>query len=185
MKIGINITLTLLVLGMAYYLYSSIKSPIEFNQAYQERRDAVIQRLKNIREGQLAYRDKTDTFANNFNTLIDALKKDSIPNVKIIGNPDDTTTVTHYDTTYQALWKKAYNQPIEFDSLRYIPYSNKEEYKIQAGKVKRNKVTIEVFKVSAPDSLWLNGLNTEYLEKRQTLYVGSMEEGTYSGNWGE
>ncbi len=185
MKLAINIILTLIVLGMAYYLYSSIRAPIEFKKAYKVRKEATIDRLKQIREAQLAYRKLNDRFADNFDSLIHSLESDSLPRVKILGNPDDTTVETTYDTTYQPLWQNAFDKKVAFDSLRYIPYSGGKEFHIDAGSKEKNKVEIQVFEVAAPDSLWLKGLNRSFLQDPKTLQVGSMEKGTYSGNWGE
>jgi hypothetical protein len=185
MKMGINILLTLIVLGMAYYLYSSIQEPIEVTRTYKKRKDAITARLEQVRDAQMAYRDKKDNFADNFDSLIYSLKSDSIEKIKIIGNPDDTSTVTKYDTTYQPLWQEAYDQQFVFDSLRYIPYSGGKEFSIDAGMKKKNKVKVKVFEVTAPDSIWLKGLKTQYLSNPQSLRMGSMDKGTYSGNWGD
>lgn len=177
--------LTLIVLGMAYYLYSSIQEPIKVNRIYKKRKEATTDRLEKVREAQMAYRNKEDGFADNFDSLIYSLQSDSIEKVKIIGNPDDTATTTEYDTTYQPLWKEAYDQRFAFDSLRYIPYSGGKEFSIDAGVKEKNKVEVKVFEVTAPDSIWLKGLKTQYLQSPKSLQMGSMNKGTYSGNWGD
>lgn len=186
-KLIFNIVLALIIVGLVYYLYKIIQEPIIFEREKKVRYAETVSRLKNIRTAQLAYKDLHGKFAKDFNTLINSLKTDKFPEVKIIGNPDDTTQAISYDTTYIPLKERAFKDG-EFilDSIQFIPYSGGEKFFLDAGEITKNNVKIQVFEASAPESVFLKQLKEEYdkyINDKNILSVGSMSEGTLSGNW--
>ena len=54
----------------ASQIYSSINGPIKFNKVKNERYTQVINRLKDIRNAQIAHKDVTGFYANNFDSLV-------------------------------------------------------------------------------------------------------------------
>ena len=54
----------------ASQIYSSINGPIKFNKVKNERYTQVINRLKDIRNAQIAHKDVTGLYANNFDSLV-------------------------------------------------------------------------------------------------------------------
>ena len=56
-KIVIQSILWLLIVFFSYKIYTSINSPINFNKVKTERYKKVINRLKEIRTAQIAYKD--------------------------------------------------------------------------------------------------------------------------------
>ena len=52
----IQIVLLIAAAGLAYVLYQQIMIPVKFNETQALREQAVIQRLKDIREPQRAYK---------------------------------------------------------------------------------------------------------------------------------
>ncbi len=70
MKIGIQIVLWLASFFFAYQIYDSVNGPIKFNQIKNERYAKVINRLKDIRTAQIAHKDVTGIYSNNFDSLI-------------------------------------------------------------------------------------------------------------------
>tara|TARA_B110000459_G_scaffold152221_1_gene166130 strand:- start:178 stop:555 length:378 start_codon:yes stop_codon:yes gene_type:complete len=70
MKIGIQIVLWLASFFFAYQIYDSVNGPIKFNQIKNERYAKVINRLKDIRIAQIAHKDVTGIYSNNFDSLI-------------------------------------------------------------------------------------------------------------------
>ncbi|MEX0812950.1 MAG: hypothetical protein WD048_12095 [Chitinophagales bacterium] len=183
-KLFVNIFLTLAAIGMAYYLYYIIQQPIIFERSKKVREEALIQRLKDAREAQIAYKDLTGGFAHKWENLIDSIKYADYPQIKIIGNPDDTTQAVIYDTTYIPLKSRVFEDNYVVDSLKYIPYTGgKEIMSINAGEITVNKVNVQVFEIRAPERKLLNGLNKDYIDPDFEYRVGSMSQATYSGNW--
>ena len=70
MKIGIQIFLWLASFFFAYQIYDSVNGPLKFNQIKNERYAKVINRLKDIRTAQIAHKDVTGIYSNNFDSLI-------------------------------------------------------------------------------------------------------------------
>lgn len=182
-KLYINILLSVVAIGMAYYLYTIIQEPIIFERNKKVREEAMIQRLKKAREAQLAYKDHTGEFAENWDKLIDSIKYADYQQIKIIGNPDDTTTAVIYDTTYVPLKSRAFADDYVVDSLKYIPYSGGKTMDINAGEITVNKVEVAVFEIRAPEKVLLQGLNEDYIDPDFVYRVGSMSQATYTGNW--
>lgn len=193
-KVGINIVLFIVVVGLLIWLGMIIQAPIEFRKEKKVREQAVIERLIAIRDAQEAYKELTGKYAKDFNALIKSLKNDSIPQVKIIGNPDlaaeDSTYEVDYDTTMVPMYNYVYldnpaNYPDGYpvDSLRYIPFGEGEEFNLNAGEITRNRVTLQVFEASAPEPVYLDGLAERYIDPSFAMQVGSMNEARTNGNW--
>ncbi len=189
-KLIANIALSVVVVGLAFWLYYIIREPIVFEKEKKVRYEKTIQRLKDIRTAQLAYKDLKGQFARNFDQLVRTIKFDSIPVVKAIGEVPDSLTEAEAvlrglvirDTVFEPLLQKTFPAGMNVDSLPYIPFSN-EKFSINAGDIKKNNVKIQVFEVSAPERIVLNGLNEKFIDLKHELRVGSMIEPTYTGNW--
>ena len=71
------------------------------------------------------------------------------------------------------------------DSLRIIPFSDGNEFKMKAGVIEKNKVNVNVFEASAKFEDVYNGLDTknENIDLKDVLKVGSMTEPITTGNW--
>ncbi|GIV32844.1 MAG: hypothetical protein KatS3mg031_0379 [Chitinophagales bacterium] len=189
-KIAANIILSIVIAGMGFWLYKIIREPIVFEKEKKVRYEKTIQRLKDIRTAQIAYKDLKGRFAKNFDELIFSLKNDSVPVVKAIGDVPDSLTeaqalalgIIIRDTIYEPMLQRTFPQGVELDSLPYIPFTN-IRFTINAGEIRRNNVMVPVFEVSAPDTIILRGLNEKFIDPKHELKVGSMTEPTYTGNW--
>ena len=69
-KRGLEIFLWILSIFFASQIYSSINGPIKFNKVKNERYALVIDRLKDIRNAQIAHKDVNGYYANNFDSLV-------------------------------------------------------------------------------------------------------------------
>ncbi|MBO4806738.1 MAG: hypothetical protein IK005_06425 [Paludibacteraceae bacterium] len=74
---------------MAYMCYSSIMTPIEFNEKKAQRDNAVIQRLKDIRKAQVQYKELHGKYTASFDTLIYFINNEQIPVVMKLGELTD------------------------------------------------------------------------------------------------
>ena len=70
MEKRIRIGLWILVIGLSYTLYRVIMNPIRFNTVKNSRSEDVIQRLKDVRKAQIAFKEVNRYYASNFDELI-------------------------------------------------------------------------------------------------------------------
>jgi len=189
---------------LAYFVYNSINSEVEFQQVAKLRISENVQKLKDLRQVQIAYKKVNNTYSNNFESLIDFLENDSMAIVKAIGETPDTLTdaqalklgIISRDTAYvlakETVFDEAYlssrNEkfPLDLSVLTSVPHSDKN-YSVDAGMVEKGKVVVQVFEISTTYGAVFSGLDAENksFELGNLLKVGSMDEASLNGNWGE
>jgi hypothetical protein len=172
MKIA-KIVLTVVILGLAFWLFIIIREPIRFAEERDRRYAKVIQRLKDIREAQIAYKNVYNRYTPSFDTLVNFVKSDSFPVVRQIGNPDDTTQVVIRDTVMVSVRDSLFRDHYPIDSLRYIPFTNGSVFHMDAGTVELSNVRIPVFEA----------VDTDPFDPNKVLRVGSMTQPSNAGNW--
>ena len=203
MKLGIKIGLPLIIIVLCYLVYDSIVGKIQFEKEIRHRRELVIERLKDIRIAQLAYKSVERKYANDFYILLDFLKHGSFPVIKALGTVPDTLTeeeamhlgLVTRDTTFvyvkDSLFSSTYLQDhlgsFSITSMPYIPFGKGAKFAMEAGVIEKGKVKVQVFEVFASFEFIYKGLETENegIELSDGLKVGSMTEPSTSGNWGE
>lgn len=192
MKYLINFVLLLLIVAFGYFLYNSIAEPIEFNTQKKKREVQVVKNLQDIRTSQELYREITDTFANNFDSLIYVLKNGKIPVIKTIGNPDEITSVddVEYDTIYFSAIDSINVLKINLDSLKYIPFSNNKIFNISADEIDYQKTKVNVVEVSTMYKDFMGKYADKKYQKYATGYdpekylkFGDMNTPNLTGNW--
>jgi len=193
---------------LAYFVYNSINSEVEFQKVAKVRIAENIQKLKDLRQVQIAYKKVNHTYANNFESLADFLENGYIPIIKAIGEtPDtlingeqmsdkqayemglisrDTNYVKAYETVFDTTYLNSRKLPPNINSLISVPNSN-AEYSIAAGQVEKGKVLVQVFEISTTYGTIFSGLDSENrsYDLNSLLKVGSMDEASLNGNWGE
>jgi hypothetical protein len=201
-----QIALILITLNiiLAYFVYNSINSEVEFQQVAKVRVAENVQKLKDLRQVQIAYKKVNNTYSNNFESLIDFLENDSIAIVKAIGETPDSLTdaqalelaIISRDTAYvlakETVFDEAYlssrNEkfPLDLSALTNVPHSD-QNYSVDAGMVEKGKVVVQVFEISTTYGAVFTGLDAENksFELGNLLKVGSMDEASLNGNWGE
>jgi len=75
---------------LAFFIYKSIQKPIEFEKAKKVRYEATIERLKDIRKAQLAYKSVNGKFTGSWDTLINFLENESVISVRKVGELTDS-----------------------------------------------------------------------------------------------
>lgn len=203
MKIGIKIGLWVIVAVLSFLVYQSIAGKIEFEEITRERRSAVIQNLKDIRTAQMAFKSVNDRYAKSFEQLLHFVKNDSFPMIKAEGMvPDtmsesqavllglvtrDTSYVSVKDSIFSPRYLRDHLMAFYIDSLPYIPFGEGARFDFNAGFVEKGKVRVSVFAVFAAFEHVYNGIDTdnEAIDLGEGLQVGSMDDPSTSGNWGE
>ena len=190
---------------LAYFVYNSINSEVEFQKLAKVRIAENIQKLKDIRAVQISYKNKYKGFSDDFDSLLVFMNYDSVAVVKSEGEAPDSLTelqavqagLISRDTIYIAAKSHIFNEdylttrnekfPLNIEQFRYIPYTADKSYEIDAGSVEKGEVIVQVFEVSAKYGDVLIGLDAENkkYDLSSFLRVGSMSEASLNGNWGE
>ena len=193
----INIALAVVALVLVYLVYRSISEPVVFENTRKEREIQVVQSLKDIRSTQVLFKQTYNRYTGSFDSLIEYVKTGELPVVNIVADPNDTTfTKTINDTVgYVKVIDSLFGRRENFDinSLRIVPFSQGEQFEMQAGYIKRGGLKVAVFEAKTPYNTYLwdldhqrvNNLRAEQedLEKYAGLKVGSMDEASTNGNW--
>lgn len=187
-KLILNVVLIIGVLALTFLLYKSIEEPITVDNARSKRQPATHARLLEIKKAQMAYLESKGKFASSFDSLLYALKNDSVAEIKIVGNPDlleeDSTAVVLYDTTYISLLARAYNNPdYNVDSLPYVPFTGGKTFNIEAKTIDEGGQKVPVFEVSVTEKVMLHDQVQKYVSKDVVWKIGSLLEARYDGNW--
>jgi len=186
----------LVIAGSLFFIwldYDSVQNKLEFVKEQKYRESKVVSRLINIRSAQVTYKKVHGEYADSFDALIDHVKFDSLSVVKAIGFVPDTLTemqavelgIVSRDTLKISVKDTLFARNFPIDSLRYVPFSDGQEYKLQAGEIERNKLRVKVFEAFASYENILNGMNLseEYIILDDGLRVGSMTDPHIRGNW--
>ena len=86
----LKIGLAVVILVLAYFTYETIAKPIRFQQEKKVRYSAIIKKLKDIRKAETTYKGVYGIYTGNFDTLLNFLRNDSLPLIRMIGQiPDE------------------------------------------------------------------------------------------------
>ncbi|MBS0009847.1 MAG: hypothetical protein KFF49_00450 [Bacteroidales bacterium] len=210
MNTVVRILLIAAIIVLGYLLIDSILNPIRFNKERDRREAAIKERLINIRTAQVAYKSKYGRYTGSFDTLINFVKTDSFPLIYKEGAVTDEMIeefgaraerealrrgLIVRDTSYTPVLDSIFKQGFPVDSLRYVPFSGKTEFKMEADLVQTaSKVKVEVFEASVLNDVFLRGLdrqliiNYNALREKLTgfpgMRVGNVREpNNNAGNW--
>ena len=205
-SILINIVLFAVVVFLAIKVIQSIKAPIDFGNEQKMRETQVVQRLKDIRDAEIQYKQAHNKYCSDFDTLIDFCSNYEIPIIMMVPDPEDTTfTKTINDTLgYVKVLDSLFGKREGFNihELRNVPFSDPvAQFEIQDSIIKRGGISVPVFEVKTPYEVYLatpgekfteKEWNTrvmnvkaemEQIDKYAGLKVGSLEEASTDGNW--
>jgi hypothetical protein len=209
MKTIIQVLLTIAIIVLGYFCVESIKKPVRFQKAYQQRTEKVIERLKDIRSAQVAYKAINGQYTSNFDTLSTFIANDSLPMVKMEGSLTDSMIavgltekmalkkgIIKRDTSRISVMDSLFShKPWMPDSIGIVPFTNNAKFEMGVGVIKTaSGVNVTVFEAKVHNNVYLNGLNRQEvinindtqrrLEKYPGLKVGSLEEANNNaGNW--
>tara|TARA_B110000503_G_C7156727_1_gene417690 strand:+ start:1669 stop:2277 length:609 start_codon:yes stop_codon:yes gene_type:complete len=192
MKIGIQAALFAIAIVLAYFIYDGVQNKIEFRDMAQNRSEAVQNRLQEVAVAQKKFKQEKGRYATNFPELINFVKNDSLTIIKAIGNVPDSLTeveavqlgIVIRDTSLVPA-TSIFADGFAIDSIKYVPFGDGDEFKIQAGVIEKNKVNVNVFEVATTLEVAYKGLKTknEAVKLTDEIKVGSMSEPITTGNW--
>ena len=100
----------------------------------------------------------------------------------------DTAYVLAKETVFDEAYKSSRNEsfPLDLATLTLVPHTT-ETYTVDAGMVEKGKVAVQVFEISTSYGAVFTALDAENksYELDALLKVGSMDEASLNGNWGE
>ncbi|MBN2662674.1 MAG: hypothetical protein JXR68_03400 [Bacteroidales bacterium] len=210
-KIGINLILVLLALGLAYKLYNSIMTPIKFKQSFEYRSEIVKDKMIKIREAEIAYLYTYQKYTSDFDTLIDFIKNDSLLIPKSTGVVPDSiynTSTSRKEAEQRAIdlgiitrdtlkvaVKDSLFRHYNVDTLAYVPFTNlSETFQLNATIIKTlSNATRPVFELKVHNNSFTHGLDEQQIinvndaardnDEFPGYLIGSMSEVTTAGNW--
>ncbi len=205
-----QLLLAIAILGLIYVIYVQISTPIQFEQEKTRKEKAVIERIKDIRSAQRAYKTKYQRFTSDFDTLINFVLNDSLNMQRKKVSEDDSVgmaklkalkiqniedfSVAVIDTVFAP--RKL--SPDQVRELRLIPGSpENKEFILTAGTIKtESEIVIPVVECKAPYVYYLDTekFHQEIINKTDDdinnfnkypgIKFGSMEGGNNeAGNW--
>lgn len=182
--------------GVAYLNYMVIEEKINFEKEVKRRQAVVVERLKLIRTAEIGFKDEKGRYAASFDELIKFYETDSVTVIRAEGTlPDTIATEAEAialqlpgfvrDTSRVPAMQKVFPNGIDIKEIQFIPFSDNQKFKLDAGQVERNTVQVPVFEAFAKFEHIYNGLETKNynINLEEGLRVGSMTEPTTSGNW--
>jgi hypothetical protein len=189
-KIGLTVLLWLVVLGLVYKLYTVVNDPVQFKAALEVRSTATQNRLLDIKVAQEYYREKNNTYATNFDDLINTIKNDKLTIIKTMGDEDDTTVVVTYDTILvpiidEIISKERFRGTEDVNQLRYIPLTESKSFSLAMDTITLQRVKLAVFQAKAAKDDYLDGLDKSFIKNPaiEDLSIGSLTSASGKGSW--
>lgn len=185
LRIGLQLLLLVGALFIAYLGWQSVNEPVSFDKERDDKYVEVINKMREIRDAQIAYRDYHNQYAPTWDDLVSfidtgkyvVLEKKDVKVMKTQRGLSYEGTETVVDTLdivplRDSVFKKYKTATkAEINELRYIPgLKDKKEFEIEStleeeydSLNERNVRTIR-FEVRAPKRVLLNSLGDDYDE---------------------
>ena len=193
--------------GMANY--SSIQENIEYEANKKDTRIRVIQKFKDIRTAQQAYRDANGNFASNFDDLVSFTKNGKVPIYKSIGAIPDSLNLEEAmelgmivkmpegmsdeeanaqglivrDTVYASVLQERFQNPKALAKRAFPLNLDSLKYSPYKGIFSLKTSSTEIIGGMRRATLLLQESNP--YPGTDTLRIGSLTEAHLNGNWKE
>ena len=105
-KIALECALAALIVLLAWLTVKSVQKPVEFKKEVAARSQVAIQRLKDIRTLQVAYKSVNGKFTSTVDSLADFYNNGKMGIVMQVGSMDDSLAVAHTEKIKKASRKK-------------------------------------------------------------------------------
>ena len=202
----IKSVLWILIIVFAYKVYGSINGPIEFNKVKNERYLKVIDKLKDIRNAQIAYKSVNGIYSDNFDSLISFIDS---AQYTLIQKRD--SSFLEYDRTFRidmlrevvvidtlgfaSVKDSLFGNSNRYKNMASIPIDGVDEtFKIKSDVIDKNGYNVPVFEVRVSKDVVLFDQNKDLLKQEKGLMsvdgvngpdivLGSLSEVSTNGNW--
>ena len=209
MKTVLQISLFIVAVVLAYFIYKSIQEPIQFEKAKKARYDSTVEKLKDIRKAELAYKDVYGKFTGSWDTLLNFIMNESVITVRKVGELNDSMVeqgITERKALQMGLiirdsirvpaLEAIFGKDYDAKSLKYVPVPGEPtEFTLGATVIITGSgIGVPVFQAKAHNNVILRGLEEQLIinlndqrrtnEKYPGLMVGSLTETVNNaGNW--
>lgn len=209
MKTVYQIVLVAVIIVLSYLLYTSVERPLSFEKVKKERYEATIERLKDIRKAELAYKDVNGKFTGSWDSLITFVKTGKLPIVRKIGMVTDSMIEAGWtekqalkegkiirDTIYVNVLDTIFGKNYKIDEIKLVPIQDTvAEFHLGATTITTGSgIKVPVFEARVHNNVVLMNLDKQQVinlnESKRTngkypgLKVGSLEEtNNNAGNW--
>ena len=191
---------------LVYFIYSAIDSPIEFNKIKNERYLKVIDRLKDIRNAQIAYKSVNGIYSDNFDSLISFIDSAQFT---IIEKRD--SSYMQYDRVYRidmlrevividtlgfvSVRDSLFKDNLDYKDMAFVPIDSVDsKFQLKADIIDKNGYNVPVFEVRVSKDLILYDQNKDLITQEKEivsvdgvngpfLILGSMSDVSTNGNW--
>ena len=191
---------------LVFLIFRSINAPIKFNEVKNERYSKVIERLKDIRNAQIAFKSVNGIYSNDFQELI-----------KFVDSAEFTITqkrdssYMEYDRIYRidmlreiivtdtlgfvSVKDSLFAKNLSYKDMASVPIQGIESlFSLKADIIDKNGYNVPVFEVRVPKDIVLFDQNKDLLsQEKETISVdgvngpdlvlGSLTDVSTSGNW--
>jgi len=209
MRTVIQILLFIVAIVLTYFIYKGVQDPIDFDKTKEARYDATIERLKEIRKAELAFKNVHGRFTGSWDTLINFVKYDSVKNVRKVGELTDSMIeegltekkavdlgLLIRDTIKESVLESEFGGSFNADNLKLIPVPDTTaEFMLGSNVITTGSgIKVPVFEAKAHNNIILRELDRQYVinlnetsrlnGKYPGLKVGSLTEtNNNAGNW--
>lgn len=142
-KIIIEAILLVVIVALVYAIYSSIMKPVNFNKQRDYRESVAIQRLKDIRTLEVAYKAEYNKYSADHDSLTAFYNSGKMSILMQIGSPDDSLAWDHTEKMKKTIKAKTKE---DINNALYEMYLNGD----------KNLVFSVTTKIPVKDTLFLN-----------------------------
>ncbi|WP_179006372.1 hypothetical protein [Winogradskyella forsetii] len=201
----IHIVLWALIIFLGYITYMSVYKEIQFNELKEKRFAVVIDRLIDIRDSQLAYKEVNGSYTDSFDKLINFVENGKVPitqrrdtlvldeeRTKAFGGVETMKTMTLTDTlSFYSVKDSIFKGSDRYKNMMNVGVGKEgAKFTLKAGKLDE----FSVFEASVDKAIVLHDQEPYLIEKEKqvvsvdgvngpALTVGSMNEVYTKGNW--
>ena len=190
-KIAAEILLALAAVGLVYLIYQSVMKPVRFNKEKEQRSEVAVQRLKDIRTLQVAFKGVNGRFTSDIDSLKMFYESGKMDIIMQVGSNDDSLAVANTArikkqnkkiTNEELLALFRQGEPLVFsistpiavrdtlfhgredfhiDSLAYIPFSGGQKVEMDAIVKTVSGVQVPLFEARMPWRALLKGMDNQ------------------------
>ena len=181
----------LLAAGLAFFLVSRIKYSIDEEARINAAEDKVIEKLKMIRDAQIAFQSVNGKYANEWDSLLNFVENG---NIFLIQRREETVlldygaeeTTLYLDTlgsvtVIDSLFSSIPN--FKASNLIFVPGYENVKFEIWASKIEKGGVEVDVVEVRNPKPFDPNRKEANEANINKPLRFGSRTSITTAGNW--
>ncbi len=209
MRKVIQILLGVAIIALAYFAIKQVTTPLDFQKVKSRREAQIIDKLKDIRSAEIAYKGVYQKYCGNFEELLRFVLEDSLAFKQSFGSKDDSVAVAKGLVKEDVFYKRVIDTVFvdkklginrhltvaQVKDLPNVPHGNGTKFILNAGDfttesgvvvpVFECKVAYKTYLSDQPEQELINLIDdAKRVDKYPGLKVGAMDAATNdAGNW--